>query len=177
MKKILLFFCIAFFSFNIYSQDAIKFLGIPVDGTKKEMGAKLRAKGYEYNSYFDFYTGEFNGTEVAIRIQTVNNKVWRVIVLDVNCTNETNIKIRFNNLFGQLSNNGKYFLVGGEMLSDSDDIGYEITVKNKRYQATFAPLDNPQGGSVWYMIGREYGEYKIIMFYENLNNAAKGDEL
>ena len=177
MKKLVLFLCLTIFSLNVYSQNTIKFLGIPIDGTKKEMGAKLKAKGYEYNSYLDCYTGEFNGTDVRIYIQTVNNKVWRLSVVDMNSTNETNIKIRFNNLFDQFSNNGKYFLVGGEKVTESERLSYEITVNKKRYQAVFSLLDNPLGGTVWYMIGEEYGDYRIAMFYENQNNAAKGDDL
>ena len=81
--------------------NTIKFLGIPVDGTKKEMIAKLQAKGYEYDSYSDVLTGEFNGKDVNINIQTVNNKVWRVSVIDSNFSDETNIKIHFNNLYYQ----------------------------------------------------------------------------
>ena len=47
----------------------------------------------------------------------------------------------------------------------------------KRYQASFAPVKNTSEGRVWYMIGSEYGVYKIVMYYENLNNAANGDDL
>ena len=177
MKKVILTLCLFVFSLSLYSQEPLKFLGIPIDGTKKEMGAKLIAKGYEYDKVLDAYIGEFNGTNVWINIQTVNNKVWRLAIVDENGTNETNVKIRFNNLFDQFSNNGKYFLVGGEKVLDSERLSYEITVNNKRYQASFAPLKNPLGGSVWYMIGEQYGDYRIVMFYENANNAANGDDL
>ena len=106
MKKLLLFILFVSVAMGANAQNTIKFLGIPVDGTKREMISKLEAKGYEYNSYRDYLTGEFNGQDVMISIQTVNNRVWRVCVINESNTNETNIKIQFNNLFDQFSNNG-----------------------------------------------------------------------
>lgn len=31
--------------------------------------------------------------------------------------------------------------------------------------------------SVWFMIGEEYGKYRILLFYDNNNNAANGEDL
>lgn len=178
MKKILLFSLFVTMTIAGFAQsNTIKFLGIPVDGTKKEMIAKLQAKGYEYDSYSDVLTGEFNGKDVNINIQTVNNKVWRVSVIDSNFSDETNIKIHFNNLFYQFMNNDKYVLADGKTLTEDDDISYEMTVNNKRYQAVFGFADKSVNGYVWYMIGGNYGQYVIAIFYENLDNAATGDEL
>lgn len=177
MKKLLLFILFVSVAMGANAQNTIKFLGIPVDGTKREMISKLEAKGYEYNSYRDYLTGEFNGQDVMISIQTVNNRVWRVCVINESSTNETNIKIQFNNLFDQFSNNGKYICVQGDKLSDNDDISYEMSVHNKRYDAYFMLKDTSINGCVWYMIGDQYGEYTIAIFYENYDNAANGDDL
>jgi len=178
MKKFLIVLLFTAVSVSAFSQNVIKFLGIPIEGTKKEMISKLQAKGYEYNSAADVLLGEFNGNNVAIGIQTVNNRVWRIAVVDDKMnTDETNIKIRFNRLFEQLSNNSKYELLDGSTLSDSEDISYEMSVHKKRYDATFTLKDKSIHGAVWYMIEREYGNYGIIMFYENLDNAANGDDL
>lgn len=127
---LVLFICIAI---GVYAQNTIKFLGIPIDGTKKEMINQLKAKGYEYNSYADYLSGEFNGKNVEISVQTVNNRVWRIAVLDSTFSNEADIKIAYNNLFEQFSNNGKYVLLDGARLNDDDDISYEMSIKNKRY--------------------------------------------
>lgn len=179
MKKFILLvlttICLTFSSFA--QTPCITFLGIPIDGTKREMISKLEAKGYEYDSNNDCLFGEFNGTDVQIFIQTINNKVWRICAIDELCTDEANIKIRFNNLFEQFSNNNKYVRFGGNMLNENDDIGYEIRVHNKRYDAYFKLVDTSINGGVWYTIGETYGKYAIIMFYENLNNAADGSEL
>ena len=177
MKKLLLFILFVSVAIGANAQNTIKFLGIPVDGTKREMISKLEAKGYEYNSYDDSLTGEFNGQDVMIMIHTVNNRVWRIAVTYEFGTTETNIKITFNNLFDQFSNNGKYICVQGDKLSDNDDISYEMSVHNKRYDAYFIPKDTSINGCVWYTIGEIYGKYAIAIFYENNDNAANGEDL
>ena len=64
-----------------------------------EMIEKLKSKGFIQNKYSkDVFDGEFNGTDVNIFIGTNNNKVYRIMVSDANTINETDIKIRFNNL-------------------------------------------------------------------------------
>lgn len=179
MKKFILLvltaICLSFSSFA--QSNCITFLGIPVDGTKAEMISKLKAKGYKYDAYNDYLAGEFNGTDVLIAVQTINNKVWRIVVADKSFTDETNIKIRFNTLLEQFSNNSKYVKLTGNLLTENDDISYEMTVHKKRYDAAFTPTDTSINGIVWYAIGAEYGKYAILIFYENLNNAANGSEL
>jgi hypothetical protein len=61
-------------------KDITKFMGIPVDGFKKDMIQKLKAKGFEYDNEIDLLTGEFNGEKVNIFVATQSNKVWRIVV-------------------------------------------------------------------------------------------------
>lgn len=97
------------FSAVLYAQkDVTEFLGIPVDGTKQQMIENLKAKGFVYDSQKDVLSGEFNGEEVSISIQTQGNKVWRVTVVDENYRDETQIKIRFNKLVRQFENKESY---------------------------------------------------------------------
>lgn len=122
-------------------KDVTKFLGIPVDGSKAEMKRKLIDKGFTYNSQYDYFAGEFNGRDSHVYIATNNNKVWRIMVCDANSCDETNIKIRFNNLCLQFAKNQKYVPTNmGEedyTISDKEDISYEMSVHNKRYQASY----------------------------------------
>ena len=180
MKRFLATFLFVLMTMAAIAQDnnTIKFLGIPVDGTKKEMISKLQAKGYEYDAYSDDLFGEFNGANVIISVQTVNNRVWRIGIGDVNVSNdEANIKIRYNNLFKQLSNNDKYKIDEGSTLGEEENISYKMTVLNKRYDAVFTFKDKSIHGLVWYTIVENYGKYGIMMFYENLDNAANGNDL
>ncbi len=119
LKETIRFFMLLFVPVIMSAQkDVTQFLDIPVDGYKPEMIQKLKSKGFTNNlNKEDIFNGEFNGTDVNIVIATNNNKVWRVAVLDINPTDETNIKIRFNNLIQQFVNNEKIFNTG--RLNDS----------------------------------------------------------
>ena len=128
-------------SLFIYAQqDVTKFLGIPVDGSKSEMIQKLKAKGYTSSPLDkDVLVGEFNGAAVNIHVVTNNNKVYRIMICDVNNIDERAIQIRFNRLCEQFVNNSKYSSLPLEeyMIPDDEDISYEITVHKKRYEAVF----------------------------------------
>ena len=103
-KKNSLLFILLMYSLTMLAQkDITKFMGIPVDGFKKDMIQKLKAKGFEYDNEIDLLTGEFNGEKVNIFIATQSNKVWRIVVADAIERNEHDIKIRFNNLYDQLT--------------------------------------------------------------------------
>lgn len=143
MKKLLLLlFSLVLFQVNA-QKDVTQFLDIPVDGYKPEMIKKIKSRGFTIDKQAeDLLKGEFNGTQVYISIQTNNNKVWRIAVVDENTKDETNIKIRFNKLIRQFSKNNRYreeedsTLVGYTIPKD-EDVSYEMLVNNKRYEATF----------------------------------------
>ncbi|HIZ04910.1 MAG TPA: hypothetical protein H9818_03510 [Candidatus Phocaeicola gallistercoris] len=141
MKKILSLAVLLVFSLAMYAQkDVTKFLGIPVDGTKSEMIKKLKEKGFTESSYDkEVLEGEFNGMDVNISVVTNNNKVYRIFISDTNATmNETNIRIKFNTLYQQFKNNKKYISLSEDLsIPEDEDISYEITVHNKRYEAIF----------------------------------------
>lgn len=122
----------------------VKFLGIPVDGTKSEMISKLKQKGYSLCkepklAELDVLEGEFNGKDVHIAVVTNNNKVYRIVVQDVQTTDETGIKIRYNNLVHQFKSNKRYWSspYSEQYLDDDFDISYEMLVNNQRIQADF----------------------------------------
>ena len=211
--------------------DVTKFLGIPIDGYKAEMKQKLIEKGFIYDSHNDCFKGEFNGYDVIVSIVTNNNKVWRIVVQDAHASNETDIKIRFNNLCTQFANNKKYMPVRmeGYTISEEEDISYEMSVNNKRFEASYfqsldseridtlavqqklkdvllqkytqEELDNPaedkieemqediqkesinivlemlEKKSVWFLINKNYGDYYIVMYYDNEYNHSNGEDL
>lgn len=160
------------------NSNVLKFMDIPVDGSKTQVIQKLKEKGFKYDSVHDCLTGRFNGKESAIFISTNKNEVDRIMVCDVNSTNETNIRIEYNNLLQQFNNNSKYITVKvNEPISEDEDISYEMLVHNKRYEAGFYLKDNTTQGMVWFMIGDSYGKYYIAIYYDNLNNRPNGEDL
>ena len=238
MKTILLFVLSLLFSLNTFAQKNVtKFLGIPVDGTKSEMIRKIKEKGFR-SSPFDpeILQGEFNGRDVTVVVVTNNDKVYRVFVTDQNSEDERSIQIRFNKLYSQFAQNLKYIPAYSEdqRIPDDEDISYEMSVNNKRYEAAFfqdpnfdqktktrtdsvevrnyiqkkllekyteEQINNPteeekeqmtfemfksayeytielsSNNQVWFMINEEYGKYKILLFYDNMNNQANGEDL
>lgn len=139
MKKIIAGIIFVLATICAYAQkDVTQFLGIPVDGSKSAMIQKLKAKGFHTNSYNkDVMEGEFNGMDVNLHIATNGDKVCRIMLCDATPVDERSIQIRFNNLCRQFEKNPKYISLGNELISDDDDISYEISVKNKRYEAIF----------------------------------------
>jgi hypothetical protein len=187
MNKNIKIFVLVFMQFllsvSLYAQkDVTQFLGIPVDGTKSEMIAKLKAKGYTSNSLDkNILVGEFNGREVNIHIVTNNNKVYRIMVIDAISQSEGSIKIRFNYLCQQFDNNKKYVsaTLSDQTISEDEDISYEMSVNNKRYQAAFYQSPNIDFKKlVWFTINEfSYGKYRIAIYYDNEYNMANGEDL
>lgn len=121
--------------------DVTKFLGIPIDGFKPDMIRSLESKGFVYDKQYDYLEGEFNGAQVNLYVVTNNNKVWRIMVCDKNHVSETSIKLRFNTLIQQFKDNGKYIPLGeNNDITDEEDLMYETTVNDKRYEAVFAQV-------------------------------------
>lgn len=139
MKRILLIAVVLVISISLLAQkDVTIFLGIPVDGFKPEMIQKLKEKGFVSSaSDKSILEGEFNGTQVNLHIVTNNNKVCRIMLCDINQMGETDIKIRFNKLCQQFQNNPNYISFSDYTIADDEDIAYELTVHDKRYEAVF----------------------------------------
>ena len=209
MKKLALAMLLCISTFTYAQKEVTKFLGIPVDGSKPAMIEKLKAKGFKYNQRLDYLTGEFNGNNVIISIATNNNKVWRIVLVDAIARDETDIRIRFNNLIRQFNNNKKYIpaYATDPTIDDNEDISYEMSIRNKRYEAVFYQKATNSNNklkkesdskseadsvsvkemwenyvsnfkrSVWFMISGKYGEYRISMFYDNEYNHSDGEDL
>ena len=185
MKKLLSITMLLAFAIAGYAQQektVTQFLGIPVDGNKTEMIRKLQAKGFQRTEAAEFrgadLEGEFNGQAVYIAVVTNNNKVYRIVVEDKYKSDEADIKIRFNKLCSQFANNPKYISLQDYTILESEDIGYNIRVNKKRYQAAYyqRPLTSDYDKRlVWFMIDDD--SYRILMYYDNEYNDANGEDL
>ena len=146
MRKILSIIIVLLTSITMFAQnDVTQFLGIPVDGYKYEMIDKLKEKGFVSTSHDkNILEGEFNGTDVNVHIATNNNKVYRIMLCDQTPIGETDIRIRFNSLCNQFKNSPKYTsLEEDQTIPYDEDISYEISVNDKRYQAVFYQIPSP----------------------------------
>jgi hypothetical protein len=192
MKKfILLFLTTICLSFSSFAQTpCITFMGIPVDNDIQTFCKELENKGFTNisdklkaeasNSIYsemlnNIYAGEFNGYMVGINVQTIKNKVWRVIVLDLVASDANNIKHRFNRTFNQLNSNSKYQYYYGSKISEDVNIAYETTINGKSYEADFLTINT--NGCVKLTICKQQDGYRLALYYENLNNFINGEDL
>lgn len=141
MKRIITLFFFLFLTVSTFAQSSngtLKFLGIPIDGTKEQMIRQLKGKGFTYNSEYEYLTGQFNGIKVNVYIHTNHNVVDRIFVADDNTLNASQIRIRYNNLLSQMDQSEKYFsFVPNDPIPEDEDISYEMIVHKKSYSASF----------------------------------------
>lgn len=142
MKRTILSLILVLATFSAVAQaddTTIKFLGIPIDGKKSDMISALKAKGFVFDATTGILSGKFNGKESHIHISENYGKVDRVMVADANTVDEAQIITNYNNLLYWFENsNGKYFsLFPNEPIPEDEHISYEMTIRNKRYSASF----------------------------------------
>ena len=153
---------------------------------------KLKDKGFKSSDVGDeMLKGEFNGRNVYLSVVTNNNKVYRIVINDAVYSDEINTIIRFNELCKQFQSNGKYMTDHAELIPTDEDISYEMSVNNVRYDAAFYQLPTESSATsgsidfyvpvfdrcVWFMIAEYMGQYGIVMYYDNLCNQASGEDL
>jgi hypothetical protein len=186
MKKILFMVFLAVLTFGVNAQ--VNFMGIPVDGSAKEMIQKLKDKGFretigKYENegkQFPVLEGSFNGKSVLLWVITNHKKVYRIMVVDQNGYEEASIITQFNVLFNQFFNNKKYIHIDGEEIPSDEDVSYEMSIHNKIYQAVFRQVvfgNTESENMVWFMVKKIYGEYFIVIYYDNEVNAPNGEDL
>ena len=197
MRKFLTLLAMIAISASVFAQKEVtKFMGIPVDGSPTEMIKKLKAKGFTTDEDFmqavkrgsvdwdepEVLIGRFNGERVRVFLGVEQNKVWRIYLEDKGNRDETQIKIRFNTLVRQFENNDKYVPYFKEQtIADDEDISYQMTVNNKRYEAYF--VQKGEDGTidekrmVWFRISQGSDGYCIAMYYDNIYNEADGSDL
>lgn len=165
MEKIFLILIMVMLSFsaeaqNLSTEEVIKahaeamktdvtmFLGIPVDGTVSSMRQKLMEKGFKQDH--DMLSGQFNGQDVYLALATNKGKVWRVGVINKTPYSEEQIIPQFNNLVRQFKYSTKYVNVEeyNPTIDEGEDINYEMSIHNKKYQANFYQKPVLKGDSI-----------------------------
>ena len=191
MKRIAFLFCMLVLSVALYAQQEVtKFMGIPVDGTKSEMIAKLKAKGLTWYPAKDCLTGIFNCRKVTLYIYVNGDKVWRVAVLYADEMDNINTINTYNHLLSLFENNGKYYSQrDNQAIEEGTDLHYEIEINKNQIQNTFYQrsqkmnLDaatDMEKRRVWVTIIPQkysYDKFGMILFYEYGYNEANGEDL
>jgi hypothetical protein len=173
MKKISVFVLTLVFFFNLFAQKNVTtFLGIPIDGTSKDMIQKLKDKGFTYSHKEDALLGLFNGETVAIDIHTQGDKVWRLVIEDMTTRSEEQIIARFNALVKQFEDDSNYMpYEARQSIRQDENLAYDMSERGLIYRAGFYQKGDSwrikDERFVWFMIVKIYSRYKIVMYYEN----------
>ena len=154
---------------EVIDEDALKFLGIPIDGSEEHMITKLIEKGFtRLHNYDEYLVGQFNGEPVKVFVHTYHNKVDRIIV-EFDKVPEMDQKEHYNHLLTMLNNSEKY-----EAIAPCDPIPEdELLYFSEGYQAHF---NYNTDGEVWLMINDRTG-YRVALYYDNLKNRPHGEDL
>lgn len=141
MRRFITTFLLAVLSILALAQTTdgtLKFLGIPIDGTKEEVSTQLKSKGFRYNSYKECFTGEFNGKTVDVFVVTNHDLVYRICVVYPQ-QSDREIISEYNVLLSQFNRNKKYFALSkNSPISAEEHIAYEMSANNKEYSAGYA---------------------------------------
>lgn len=124
-------------SLNAQNDGIIKFVGIPVDGSKSEMISKLKQKGFTYDYEYDLFKGKFDGEFITGKIETYNDKVYNIRFMhDVHGFNKSVVINKFNSFVLRYDINEKYISnikfdktmngVDDYKIDVYEDIGYEM---------------------------------------------------
>ena len=194
-------------TFSLSAQNNVmKFMGIPIDGSKSEMIDKLQQKGFApeqieldlekaQDDYISvggeisegrvrerdgeyFMHGYFDGKRSKVIISSYNNKVYQIMVVIEDPYNELNGKIQFNLYVEQL--NKKY----------TNPIDYDYSIDLERdlsapydnnirafFTAAYDNNDKPHGMFSLEMSHPKYKEFYIAFRYYNADNMPNGDDL
>ncbi len=107
-------------------ETALKFVGVPIGGTKEHMTDALKAKGFNYSYLYECLTGIFNGENVKVYLST-NHDVVDKIRVEYPPYSGSEIRVKYDVLRSRFNRNAKYLCVnpideaaaGGEYNNDA----------------------------------------------------------
>lgn len=143
MKKIAVLILFLCSSVCFAQRDVIKFLGIPVDGTREEMISAIKnLNRFQYFRYEtnDSFLGKFNGVDSFITISYNNGLVDRVFVWEADPRTLKETVKAYNTLIDQFSKNDKYvdLLQCSQMkIQPGENVRRNMRVNGLTYEARF----------------------------------------
>lgn len=192
-------------SLNAQNDGVIKFMGIPIDGSKSEMIDKLQEKGFapiqvlidlenaqnevirqggeipegrirERDGEY-FMRGYFDGKDSKVIIVSYNNKVYQIMVVIDNPYNELNAKIQFDLYVEQLSKKYTLFYNFAKDILDKDlTMPFDNPIKAV-FTTAYDESDKPHGMITLEMSHPRYQEFYLAFRYYNMDNMPNGEDL
>lgn len=205
MKKVLFILFLLVTSLTVDAQ--IKFMGIPIDGNKREMITKLQQKGFtkeqvclelenaekdlikhggklDGESILDndvsyMMNGRFDGHDCHLLISSYNKKVYQVDVLFKWVYSETQAKEKYNLYSYKLKE--KYEIITDKKAIDALCIKYKLYSDDDLTKPFEKQIECPfltDGGYILLIMTHpRYYEYYIGIRYTNIDNYPNGEDL
>jgi len=129
--------------------NALKFIGIPIDGPEEQFFDALVAKGFK-KDYHNYVTGMFNGEQVEVYLSTNHKIVDRVRVAYPYCSEDNDTRVKYNVLLSRFNRNAKYVCVNPRVEVPADEEIYWVLNKNsKAYDAVYFYLHPEVNANEW----------------------------
>lgn len=170
MKKILLLSLALLCAINLKAQEHFSFRNIPINGSVKEVGAKLVELGYEPTENEGAFKGKFIGEDCTIFLLTSDytHNVYSIVVNFNAQTRWSSLKADFNKLNEMYSD--KYGAPSVSNISFArpyyDGDGYELSaIKNNK--CNYVIKWDVENGSIMLTIMEDCS---IVLYYsDNIN--------
>ena len=166
--------------------NTIRFLDIPIDGSRNMMIKKLEEKGFIYDYENNLMEGTFNGEPSNISISTSNGRVNKIRVCS-KAYDATEIKAAYNKLLKQFKSNPKYIALENYNLIPIGIVNMYFNLKPEKHRTVFYRRKefkhsyniNPDRaeGVVWFQIIEVNEDFFIQINYENLKKHTINSDL
>lgn len=130
-------------------ETALKFVGVPIGGSREEMVAALKDKGF--NMYYDgSLDGMFNGENVKVYISTNHDIVDRIQVEYPYCSEDNDIRVKYNVLLSRFGRNAKYVCINPRAdVPANESIYRKLDENTKYYDAVYFYLHPEVNAKDW----------------------------
>ena len=117
---------------------ALKFVGVPIGGSKEQMFNALKAKGFEMSYNDNYMIGMFNGERVTLYLNTNHGIVDWVKVVYPQSSEENDTRIKYNTLLSRFNRNAKYVCVNPRVEIPAEErIFWKLKENTKYYDAVY----------------------------------------
>lgn len=140
MKKFLVAILVLF-AVTASAQEVIDFMGIPIDGTKAELFAQLKKKGFRETDKPNLLVGLFD--DLSVEVVALDNSRDQVYEMDLRheMGNDETLAIeRYNGLLLKFRNDPRYNDSYSELIPEGEPIGEKLRSDRNLYTACFTQV-------------------------------------
>lgn len=145
--KNLLITLLMLFATTASAQKVIDFMGIPIDGTKAEMFAKLKEKGFQETDKPNLLAGLYDDLPVeVVALDNSRDKVYEIDLRHEMGNDEALAIERYNSLLLKFRNDPKYNDSYSELIPKDEPISEKLRSDFHLYTSCFS-----QSGTIGYV--------------------------